>query len=55
MAALNPLIRVVEFPDIGHADNCAQRPDDVVRIVGAFFEEALAGAEDGARAAGGPR
>ena len=43
MAALNPLIRVVEFPDIGHAD-LLECPDDAVRIVGAFFEEALAGA-----------
>ena len=40
MAALNPLIRVVEFPDIGHAD-LLECPDDAVRIVSAFFEEAL--------------
>jgi pimeloyl-ACP methyl ester carboxylesterase len=42
MAAQNPLIRVVEFPDIGHAD-LLECPDDAVRIVGDFFEEALAG------------
>ncbi len=41
MAALNPRIRVVEFPDIGHAD-LLECPDDAVRIVSAFFEEALA-------------
>ena len=40
MAALNPLIRVVEFPDIGHAD-LLECPDDAVRIVSAFFEESL--------------
>jgi 3-oxoadipate enol-lactonase len=41
MAALNPRIRVVEFPDIGHAD-LLECPEDAVRIVSAFFEEALA-------------
>ena len=40
MAAQNPLIRVVEFPDIGHAD-LLECPDDAVRIVGAFFREAI--------------
>ena len=40
MAALNPLIRVVEFPDIGHAD-LLECPDDAVRIVSAFFDESL--------------
>ncbi len=43
MAALNPLIRVVEFPDIGHAD-LLECPDDAVRIVSAFFDEARADA-----------
>jgi 3-oxoadipate enol-lactonase len=40
MAELNPHIRVVEFPDIGHAD-LLECPDDAVRIVSAFFQEAL--------------
>jgi pimeloyl-ACP methyl ester carboxylesterase len=40
MAAQNPLIRVVEFPDIGHAD-LLECPDDAVRIVGEFFREAI--------------
>jgi 3-oxoadipate enol-lactonase len=42
MAAMNPHIRVVEFPDIGHAD-LLECPEDAVRIVSDFFREALAG------------
>lgn len=41
MAEANERIRVVEFPDIGHAD-LVECPADAVRIVGDFFEEALA-------------
>jgi len=37
MAELNPLITVVEFPDIGHAD-LVECPADAVRIVSEFFE-----------------
>jgi len=40
MAAMNPNVRVVEFPDIGHAD-LLECPDDAVRIVDGFFREAL--------------
>ena len=40
MAELNQTIRVFEFPDIGHAD-LLECPDDAVRIVTAFFHEAL--------------
>jgi pimeloyl-ACP methyl ester carboxylesterase len=40
MAALNPNIRVHEFPDIGHAD-LLECPADAVRIVSAFFRESL--------------
>ena len=40
MAESNPLIRVVEFPDIGHAD-LLECPADAVRIVTGFFQEAL--------------
>jgi pimeloyl-ACP methyl ester carboxylesterase len=40
MAELNSHVRVVEFPDIGHAD-LLECPDDAVRIVGEFFQEAL--------------
>jgi pimeloyl-ACP methyl ester carboxylesterase len=40
MAELNPLIRVVEFPDIGHAD-LLECPAEAVRIVTGFFQEAL--------------
>jgi 3-oxoadipate enol-lactonase len=40
MATMNPLIRTHEFPDIGHAD-LLECPADAVRIVGAFFREAL--------------
>jgi 3-oxoadipate enol-lactonase len=43
MAELNDRIRVVEFPDIGHAD-LLECPADAVRIVSEFFREALAGA-----------
>ncbi len=42
MAAMNPNVRVVEFPDIGHAD-LLECPADAVRIVSAFFQEALKG------------
>ena len=42
MAELNDLVRVVEFPDIGHAD-LLECPADAVRIVSDFFREALAG------------
>ena len=42
MAELNANVRVVEFPDIGHAD-LLECPADAVRIVGDFFLEALAG------------
>jgi 3-oxoadipate enol-lactonase len=41
MAELNEHITLVEFPDIGHAD-LVECPADAVRIVTAFFEEALA-------------
>ncbi len=40
MAAMNPNITTHEFPDIGHAD-LLECPDDAVRIVGAFFKQAL--------------
>jgi 3-oxoadipate enol-lactonase len=40
MAQLNANIRVVEFPEIGHAD-LLECPDDAVRIVSDFFQEAL--------------
>jgi pimeloyl-ACP methyl ester carboxylesterase len=41
MAESNDNVRLVEFPDIGHAD-LVECPDDAVRIVGDFFEKALA-------------
>jgi 3-oxoadipate enol-lactonase len=41
MAELNELIELVEFPDIGHAD-LVECPADAMRIVGEFFEQALA-------------
>ncbi|HEU0249059.1 MAG TPA: alpha/beta hydrolase [Gaiellaceae bacterium] len=40
MAEMNPLITTHEFPDIGHAD-LLECPDDAVRIVSAFFRQAL--------------
>ena len=40
MAELNEHVRVVEFPDIGHAD-LIECPADAVRIVSDFFREAL--------------
>jgi len=40
MAEMNPLIATHEFPDIGHAD-LLECPDDAVRIVSAFFRQAL--------------
>jgi 3-oxoadipate enol-lactonase len=43
MAELNELIELVEFPDIGHAD-LVECPADAMRIVGEFFEQALAAA-----------
>jgi pimeloyl-ACP methyl ester carboxylesterase len=39
--------RLHEFPDIGHAD-LLEVPDEAVRLVTAFFQEVLAGEEDGA-------
>jgi pimeloyl-ACP methyl ester carboxylesterase len=41
MAALNPNVSLVEFPDIGHAD-LVECPADAVRIVTEFFEQHLA-------------
>jgi pimeloyl-ACP methyl ester carboxylesterase len=41
MTEANENVRLVEFPDIGHAD-LVECPADAVRIVSAFFEEALA-------------
>jgi 3-oxoadipate enol-lactonase len=40
MAELNENIELVEFPDIGHAD-LVECPQDAIRIVGDFFEQAL--------------
>ena len=40
MAELNEHIRLVEFPDIGHAD-LVECPQEAVRIVSEFFEQAL--------------
>ena len=40
MAELNENVRTHEFPDIGHAD-LLECPADAVRIVSAFFREAL--------------
>jgi pimeloyl-ACP methyl ester carboxylesterase len=40
MAAMNPRVSVVEFPDIGHAD-LLECPDDAVRIVSEFFRTTL--------------
>jgi pimeloyl-ACP methyl ester carboxylesterase len=41
MAELNEHVELVEFPDIGHAD-LVECPQDAIRIVGDFFERALA-------------
>ena len=41
MAEENEHIRLVEFPDIGHAD-LVECPAEAVQVVTAFFEEALA-------------
>jgi pimeloyl-ACP methyl ester carboxylesterase len=41
MAAQNEHIELVEFPDIGHAD-LVECPQDAIRIVGEFFDRALA-------------
>ena len=38
---MNPNITTHEFPDIGHAD-LIECPDDAVRIVSEFFQQALA-------------
>src|SRR5436190_11760455 len=40
MAELNESISLVEFPNIGHAD-LVECPQDAVRIVSEFFEQAL--------------
>ena len=40
MTELNEHIELVEFPDIGHAD-LVECPQDAIRIVGGFFEQAL--------------
>jgi 3-oxoadipate enol-lactonase len=42
MAEMNEHIELVEFPDIGHAD-LVECPQDAIRIVGDFFDRALAG------------
>ena len=41
MTELNEHVELVEFPDIGHAD-LVECPQDAIRIVGDFFERALA-------------
>jgi pimeloyl-ACP methyl ester carboxylesterase len=41
MAEQNERIELVEFPDIGHAD-LVECPQDAIRIVGDFFDRALA-------------
>jgi pimeloyl-ACP methyl ester carboxylesterase len=41
MAEMNEHIELVEFPDIGHAD-LVECPQDAIRIVGDFFDRALA-------------
>ncbi len=43
MAELNERIELVEFPDIGHAD-LVECPQDAIRIVTEFFEQALVSA-----------
>jgi pimeloyl-ACP methyl ester carboxylesterase len=43
MAEINANITTHEFPDIGHAD-LLECPADAVRIVSAFFREALGSA-----------
>ena len=40
MSEQNEHIELVEFPDIGHAD-LVECPQDAIRIVGGFFEQAL--------------
>jgi 3-oxoadipate enol-lactonase/4-carboxymuconolactone decarboxylase len=47
MAELSEHIELVEFPDIGHAD-LVECPQDAIRIVGEFFERALAAASTAA-------
>jgi pimeloyl-ACP methyl ester carboxylesterase len=42
MAEMSKNIELVEFPDIGHAD-LVECPQDAIRIVGDFFDRALAG------------
>jgi pimeloyl-ACP methyl ester carboxylesterase len=39
MAEQNEHVRLVEFPDIGHAD-LVECPEDAIRVVSEFFEEA---------------
>ena len=41
MSEQNEHVTLVEFPDIGHAD-LVECPQDAIRIVGDFFEQALA-------------
>jgi pimeloyl-ACP methyl ester carboxylesterase len=41
MAEQNEHVELVEFPDIGHAD-LVECPQDAIRIVGDFFQRALA-------------
>jgi len=53
MATMNPHVRVVEFPYIGHAD-LLECPTDAVRIVSEFFREALTD-EGGVPAAWAPK
>jgi 3-oxoadipate enol-lactonase len=43
MAEMNEHIELVEFPDIGHAD-LVECPQDAIRVVGDFFDRALAAA-----------
>jgi 3-oxoadipate enol-lactonase len=40
MAELNENVSLIEFPDIGHAD-LVECPQDAIRIVSEFFEQAL--------------
>ena len=46
MAELNEQIELVEFPDIGHAD-LVECPQDAIRIVGDFFDRAVAATSAG--------
>ncbi len=54
MATMNPRVRVVEFPHIGHAD-LLECPHEAVRVVSEFFRDALAadpGRGDGEKPSG---